>query len=190
MPNGAYGSRYITKLSIATGAEAWTMDDFGDSAGNSSFYEMIEVTGDAVFLAGGINKPNIEEMSFKSYGNVADGQAHVERIPLSALQSASKPQQSQIVWTYTDAAYLTAKAARPVNGGKLAVLLYGELKTKHSTAVILDATSGAVTSSARNYDAQGEGTDLQASLDGASFIIAGQGKPNTQSAEAIVRPNG
>jgi hypothetical protein len=180
---GSTGSRYITKLSVATGVEVWTMDEFGDSEGKTSFYEMIEVSGDAVYLAGGINKDNTEEMSFKSYGNVAGGQAHVERMPLSALQGASKPAKEVIAWTYTDATYLTAKAARPVNGGKLAVLLYGETKDKHATAVILNATSGAVTKSAQNYDAQGEGTDLQASLDGASFVIAGQGKPTVQDAE-------
>ena len=175
--NSSVGRRYITKLDVATGTEVWTTTDFGDDAAKTSFFEMIEVSGDDVYLAGGINKNNIDEMSFKSYGNVADGQATVQHMPLAALQGASKPTKDDVTWTYTNAAYLTAKAARPVNNGNLAVLLYGELENKHSSVVMLKQTNADVVWGPINYDAQGEGTDLQVSLDMGSFIIAGQGLP-------------
>ncbi len=60
------GTRFITKLKIADGTEVWTADSFTDTGSTTSFYEMIEVSGNDVYLAGGINKPNTDEMAFKS----------------------------------------------------------------------------------------------------------------------------
>ena len=72
----------MSKLNVATGAEIWTMTDFGDSAGAHGAFEMINAKsdGDHVILTGVKDKPNLDEMAFKSYGNVPNGKAFALRI--------------------------------------------------------------------------------------------------------------
>ncbi len=176
---GSDGRRYITKLNAATGTPVWTTTDFANAAGTTSFFEMIHIDGNDVYLAGGINKADTGEMSFKSYGNVPGGEATVEKMPLTALAGASAPAASDVAWTSTRfAGYLTAKAARPVgSGGNVAVLLFGEASNKHASLALIRPTDGSVVWGPTNYDAHGEGTDMQVAEDGASVVIAGQGGP-------------
>ena len=174
---GTVGKRYITKLDATTGAEVWTTTDFANTAGTTSFFEMIVVDGNDVWLAGGINKPTTSEMSFKSYGNVAGGEAIVEKMALSALLGPSAPTVSDVAWNAIPfTGYLTAKVARPMkSGGNVAVLLFGELSNRHASLALISATDGSVLWGPTNYDAQGEGTDMQIAEDGLSVVIAGQG---------------
>jgi len=68
--------RCLTKLSESTGVEGWTTTDFGDT--NNGAWEMITKGTDGyVYMAGVTGKANLEEMNFKSYGNVPDGTAVV-----------------------------------------------------------------------------------------------------------------
>lgn len=60
--------RSLTKLS-SSGNEVWTSTDFGDTKNGA--WEMITVGTDKnVYLTGVKDKLNLEEMNFKSYGNV------------------------------------------------------------------------------------------------------------------------
>lgn len=58
---GSVGRRSVTKLNVATGAEVWTMTDFGDSAGSHGAFEMIttKAGADHVILTGVKEKPNV-----------------------------------------------------------------------------------------------------------------------------------
>ena len=172
---GATGRRFVAKLKVADGTEVWVATNFGDEAGMTSFYEMVEVVGGSVYLAGGVGKNGTAEMAFKSYGNVGGGQAVVQKMPLAVLASATPPAAADVVWTKIFGAYDTAKAARPVAGSKLAVLLYGKAEARHAALAVLDAGTGNIWWGPKNYAVQGEGTDIQASKDGASVVIAGQG---------------
>ena len=69
---GGVAKRCLTKLSESTGVEGWTTTDFGDT--NNGAFEMITVGSDSnVYMTGVTGKTNLEEMNFKSYGNVPDG---------------------------------------------------------------------------------------------------------------------
>jgi len=66
---GGVAKRSLTKLSGGSGNEVWTTTDFGDTKNGA--WEMITVgTDNNVYLTGVKDKLNLEEMNFKSYGNV------------------------------------------------------------------------------------------------------------------------
>lgn len=183
---GSVGHRSLTKLAHASGVEIWT-GTFGDSASSNGAWEMICLTSDGVVLAGLHQKPSTSEMSFKSYGNVAEGQAVVMKLPLFAVTSGTPPTAGHASWVQTFAGFLTSKAARPVTNAansNIVVLLYAEVKEKHATLQMLNSTGSTVWGPTDYASTQYEGTDVQASADGASVIVTGQGgTPNTYSAK-------
>jgi len=57
------------------GSEAYTTTNFGDSSGSHGAFEMAELSsnGASIVLSGLCKKTNLDEMAFKSYGNVPGG---------------------------------------------------------------------------------------------------------------------
>ena len=90
---GGEARRSITKLALANGAEVWTSTDFGDAAGSNGAWECADFNADesSLVLGGFTGKANLDEMAFKSYGNVFDGNAAALAIPVSALGVGSQP---------------------------------------------------------------------------------------------------
>ena len=152
-----------------------------------------------MLLAGLKNKPTLDEMAFKSYGNVAEGTACVMPFPASAFTGDSEPASFTVSfkamsWEVSFKEYLTAKAARVAGGTEqpnVAVLLYGEGGAKGSSVVMLSLSDGSVVWRPFEYGTGGggggrggggsrgeqdgtrerEGTDIQLSADGKSIAI-------------------
>ena len=87
--------------------------------GKTSAYENIEVAenDNSVYLTGFVKKQNLEGMTFKSYGNVPDGVALVEKIKLDKLKMSTSPAASSsgaFTWTRTFPSFSSSKAARVV----------------------------------------------------------------------------
>jgi hypothetical protein len=150
---GSVGKRCITLLDLTSGEEATTLADFGDSAGSHGAFEMAEVVGDALVVAGLHKKPSLDEMAFKSYGNVFEGKAIVQSLPLSTLTSGA------VAWSREIASHVTAKAARSAGDGKVAVLVFAE--EDMAAIAMLDSSDGSVSWGPTSYPEHGEGTDLQ-----------------------------
>ena len=177
-----YGQRTMWKLRISDGTQVWSASSLGDTS-TTGAYEMIDVTGDAAYVAGFYGKNDLTEMSFKSYGNVADGIAIVQRFPLSALVSATAPSATDATWSqsWSGTGFVTAKAARPIGdaAGRLAVLLYGEATDAKSASVaVLSAATGAAFSSVwaqpKEYGGgHGEATDMQVCVSQTAVILSG-----------------
>ncbi|UPR04768.1 hypothetical protein HOP50_18g81130 [Chloropicon primus] len=171
------GARTMWKLDLQTGGELWKAELGQNDAGSkTSAYEMAEVDGDSLLLSGVTNKDNLDEMFFKSYGNVAEGVAFVESFPLSSIAGlvTPKPTDSARSWITTFAGYSTAKAARAA-GDSVAVLLYGEDNEKHAGLAVVNKKDGAHGSSwPKNYgNSHGEATDLVVSHDKKAVVITG-----------------
>merc|ERR1712151_838035 len=99
-------------------------------------------------------------MSFKSYGNVPNGEAIVQKLPISALSAA--PTSSSFTWSKTFSPLITAKAAR-VAGSNVAVLMWGE-EVYQATLVMLKASDGSTVWGPTKFGSQhGEGTDIAVS---------------------------
>ena len=95
---GGVAKRSLTKLSESTGVEVWTTTDFGDT--NNGAWEMITIGSDSnVYMTGVTGKSSLEEMNFKSGGNVPDGDAVVVKMTQSSLTSSTIPSKSSISWT-------------------------------------------------------------------------------------------
>mmetsp|Transcript_3708 Transcript_3708/g.7029 ORF Transcript_3708/g.7029 Transcript_3708/m.7029 type:complete len:525 (-) Transcript_3708:75-1649(-) len=166
------GCRSVTKLS-ATGTEAYTAVAFGDSSGAHGAFEMVKAFGDDVFLSGLKDKNDLEEMSFKSYGNVPSGTAVVTRFASSAFGS-SAPAAGDAVWTKDFSGYASAKTVEEVGTDKLAVLLYAEESEKHAAIVVLNRADGSTVWGPTDYgNVHGEGTDL--AVVGNDIFIIGHG---------------
>lgn len=76
-----------------------------------------------VLAAGFHNKPDQTEMSFKSYGNVASGEAVVMSMTIATLSSSTVPTSANVADTKTFTGYISAKTAHYVSATKVAVLL-------------------------------------------------------------------
>ena len=115
-PAGGIGKRSIWKLNLATGQEVWQASFDSPNAAQTSAYENLEIASNdkSAYFTGFVNKASLDEMFFKSYGNVVEGTAIVERMSLEKLQGAQKPSASDFSWTRTWPEYLTAKACRVV----------------------------------------------------------------------------
>ena len=162
---GAVLKRSITKLSLATGAEAWTATDFGDSAANHGAWEGIELTaaGDFAYACGYTGKPDTDEMSFRSYGN-SYGTAVVIKLPISSLTSTTPPTSASATWTQDWATRGSAKVVRPLPSGDVAVLLTTDGAQATMTAVAMLTSSGGTTWGPLDVGlTHGEGTEMQVS---------------------------
>lgn len=168
---GGVGRRCVVRLDAATGAEVSVDTDFGDAAGSHGAWESVEVAGERVVLAGLRAKPSLEEMFFKSYGNVWEGTATVSAYDAAAL--ATPLWTRDVDFEDDGERYNTAKAAR-VRGTTVAVLLYGEDRSQAAVAT-LDMEKGEVGWGPEAYDDHGEATDLQWSADGAVLALSGHG---------------
>ena len=92
-PAGGIGKRSIWKLNLATGQEVWQASFDSPNAAQTSAYENLEIASNdkSAYFTGFVNKASLDEMFFKSYGNVVEGTAIVERMSLEKLQGAQKP---------------------------------------------------------------------------------------------------
>ena len=53
---------------------------------------------DHVIVSGLKNKPNLEEMAFKSYGNAEGGLAWIAKMTISSLEKSTAPALSDVVF--------------------------------------------------------------------------------------------
>ena len=174
---GGVYSRTITRLSLSTGSQVWQSSNFGDSAGSHGGFESIDMTtnGTAALVGGFTNKADTSEYSFRSYGNVAGGQAVVMQLPLSALTSSTAPTSASATWTRALSSQGTVKAARGLSNGEVGVLM---LTDGVDTAQLVKlSSSGAIVWGPTNYGTaqQVEGTDMQISTDGSAMVFTGHG---------------
>ena len=181
---GGVAKRSITKLSLETGAEAWTATDFGDSAGSHGAWEGIGLTaaGDFAVLGGFYEKASTDEMAFRSYGN-SGAKAVVMQLPVSALAGGSAPTSSSASWTTTWADRGTAKAVCPFTNGEVAVLLWTD-DTSKATALVKLTPSGATAWGPLEFGAtHGEGTELAVTADQSALFMTGHNDcdPSTAS---------
>ena len=153
----------------------WTSTDFGDTRGSHGAWEMVDVTGDSVLLAGVSGRRSTDEMWFKSYGNVPEGDAVVMEIPFSALNSppAASSASWEKNWDGSDYTFITAKAARSAPGGGVLVLLWGEEAS--ASLQLFDSQRQPVWGPTKYGEVHGEATDVSISSDGTSAGISGHG---------------
>lgn len=177
---GTY-KRSISKITLAEGSETWTAT--WDSAnGGHGAWEMGEITkdGKSILLAGLHNAGSNEEFNFKSYGNVVNGEAIVQSLPVSACGETA-PAASAASWTYTATVYWTAKAARSLkDGSAVALLFHGDPGFMKQATLVKISSTGKAVWGPTNYGADGitghgEGTDVVVSQDETSFYICGHG---------------
>ena len=184
--------RTLWKLSLS-GALLWTTstsDGFGDTTNRHGAWEMIDVTSDAILLAGfhQLDAPasviNDEGLAFKSYGNVFGGEALVTKLPLSLVAStAAAPTAADIAaavasstaWTSTFAPLSTAKSARatPANAAVGVLMIrQDEASTSLCWVAQLSYATGAIQWGPSDLDStHGEGTSL--SVDPAGALVVG-----------------
>lgn len=141
---GGVYQRSLTKIGLATGTEIWTATWASDSdSSHHSAWEMIDYTADnnSVLLAGVTAAASNTEFNFKSYGNVINGNAIVQQLPVSALTASTAPVVSAVAWTWTNSTYFTAKAARSNTDGSVVTLLVAEIE---KCSVVKLTSAGAV----------------------------------------------
>jgi len=107
------------------------------------------------------------------------------KLPMSAVTSSSAPNEASATWTYTTAAYYTAKTAHQLtstDSSNVVILLQkSDAQAKMAAAVML-TSSGAVSWGPTDYGAVlGEGTDMQPTTDGTNFVITGLGQSSTET---------
>ena len=138
--------RTLTKISLADGTILWGARWAGDTASLHSAWEFAALSDDGtkVLLAGVQESTSVNEFNFKSFGNVATGNAIVQQIPVSALLAASAPTVSVVEWTYKNANVYTAKKAAPLPGGGCIVAMLGEDGIAQTTVVRLSSTGSIV----------------------------------------------
>eukprot|EP00966_Prymnesium_polylepis_P121301 2803562-Prymnesium_polylepis.1 len=115
-------------------------------------------------------------MHFHSYGNVPDGTAVLYKFPLSAFTGAAAPTEADALWSYSNAAFVSVKAAHFLPDGRVAALLTSDSLT---SLVVLTGTTNTVSWGPNDFFAvHGEGTDMKVSADGTQIVIGGQGEPS------------
>ena len=163
---GGVIKRSITKLSLTTGAEAWTSTDFGDSTGSHGAWEGIELcaAGTFAYVGGYTGKPDTSEMSFRSYGN-SGGTAALIKLPVSALTASTPPTSASATWSRAWSTRMSAKAVRPLPNGEVAVMFFTDGDAAGATSVAkLSAASGTAMWGPIDFGStHGEGTDIQVS---------------------------
>jgi len=164
---GSVGKRSLTVLMLSTELEQYATTSFGDSAGSHGAFEMISINSNSIILTGVSKEPDLTEMSFKSYGNVPNGNAFVQSLPISQLRTG------HVSWTEEFSDYTTAKSVHVLPSGKIAVLLYSEEEDKQASTSLLNA-NGSV-QWITEHSQHGEGTHLTVSDDGGWIIITGHG---------------
>jgi len=175
--NNSVAKRSVTRLQGTDGTLVWTSTSFGDSQRSHGAWEMITVSDDkSTILLSGVHKRAFrEEMWFKSYGNVADGQAIVMEIPVSALGAPVRAESATWTKAWTQRGMTTAKAARPVPGGGVVVLLWGDDDDSSASLQHFNANRESLWGPTRYGRAHGEGTDVAVSENGRTFAITGHG---------------
>jgi len=149
---------------------------FGSSNGNKPHgaWEMAQVTEDGYLLLGGLTNSNdVTEFWFKSYGNVFDGQAIVQKYNLNDV-SPSMTESNALFTHEVPSAYVTCKSAKTTSDGKTVALLYSE---ENNAALTLLDVDGAVLWGPTPYS-NVEGTDVAVSAGGTEFAITGHGGPS------------
>ena len=167
--------RMIVRLDLDTLRVKWVATDFGDSPRSHGAWEMITLNEDknSILLSGVMSRRTTDEMWFKSYGNVADGQPVVMEIPISALDSA--PTAASATWTQVWPEYenlISAKSIRPVTNNKVAILLWGE-EDNSATLQLFDEQRQSIWGPTLFGRIHGEGTDIAVSSD--AIAISGHG---------------
>ena len=81
MTNGV-AKRMIARIDPNARVVKWIANDFGDTNGSHGAWEMVSLSDDksSILLGGVQNRATTEEMWFKSYGNVFDGNAVVMEV--------------------------------------------------------------------------------------------------------------
>ena len=194
---GNVAKRSLVRVSPSERRVVWTATDFGDAQGSHGAWEMVrtsltrllthslsvarlptrslahslaqvDVTADSVLLSGGRGRRSKQEMFFKSYGNVPEGNAVVMEIPFSALGSAPTAASAtwEERWNGNTFEFITAKAARPGPDGGVLVLLWGEEAS--GSLQLFDAQRRSVWGPTKYGETHGEATDVAVSRDGGS----------------------
>ena len=106
------------------------------------------------------------------------------RLATSALTGTTPPTLSDVTWTADFSACDSVKAVRPVNGGRVAALLWkdGDAATndKSASLVMMSDADGATVWGPNDYGlAHGEGTEMTVSLDSSALVVVGQGHTKT-----------
>ena len=162
---GGVNCRSLVKRALATGAASWAATSLGDSTGAHGGYETVAMSSDGSSLyAGGFKgKPDTEEYSFKSYGNVAGGSALIDAFPVSVLATA--PTSASVSWTWSLGSRGTVKSVHAFSGGDLAALTFTDGGSQ--AEVFRITSSGATSWGPTDIEVQhGEGTELVISADG------------------------
>ena len=188
------GRRSITVLSLDTGKVIWYLDDaFGDSQNSHGAFEMVDIddttqgadsSNPLIVLSGLVKKPNLSEMNFKSYGNVPDGVAIVQKFRLNELIDYWNRSNTlvtydplKIEWEKEFGSYNSAKAARFLSDGSVAALLFNADQGKEAAVAVLNKDNGSVVWR-NSYPEHGEGTDLTIASDSDAIVITGHGGSN------------
>lgn len=141
---GVY-QRALTKIALSTGSVIWGPKLWASAtAAKHGAWEFAQLSDDGtkVLLAGVYETVGTAEFNFKSFGNVADGNAIVQMLPVSAL-GATAPEAAAVDWTYVNPTYKTAKKAAPLPDGGCIVGLLGDEGADTAVAVRL-SSSGTV----------------------------------------------
>ena len=96
---GTVAKRAIFRIDPVAKALVWAADAFGDSAASHGAWEMVDLNhdGTTILLSGVCARPTTEEMTFKSYGNVPNGNAVAMEIPLASLTANTR--STDATWT-------------------------------------------------------------------------------------------
>ena len=174
---GSVGYRYITKLAGATGQEIWTFIGFGDEAGKNGAIELVVMDGETHVIVSGLkNKLDLEEMTFKSYGNCVGGVGWLAKIPVSALEKTSAPVLSDVAWEKEFTGYSSVKATATLpSTGNIAVLVWGEDAKACHVEMIKSDGSSTIWSKDYATNSKLEGTDIKVSQDESLLGISGHG---------------
>lgn len=199
------GMRSITMLSLETGLDQWGKtgpyfdDAFNDSSGAHASFEMVEIdnihsSDPLVLLSGVMKKPDLSEMNFKSYGNVANGVAFVQLVRLNELYSYWNRSNTYVTfnpltseWTHEFNLFTSAKAARFLPNGNIAVLFYDTDNAKQPIVNLLDSDGNTIWT--KTYPEHGEGTDLAIASTGDHILVTGHGGSNGQIAARLTKIN-
>ncbi len=195
----AIGRRTLFMLSLQKGEQISVSDptSFGDgveSVSNlHSAFEMIayDAKREVVIVSGVNRKPDLSEMNFKSYGNVANGQAFVQLIPFSQF-GGDKNYFTGTIWEFEN--YVTAKSVQvSQDTGDVAILLYSTVGGYQAAVALLYRSASGSGQSLynikyiQNYPDHGEGTDIAMSLDGEWVVITGHGGSNGEIAGRLTK---
>jgi len=181
---GDHIKRSLTKLNKKTGKEIWTMTDFGDTTKSNGAWEMVNVDAThGVILTGLMDKPDMQEYSFKSGGNTAGGKAVVSTMSIASLSSSTVPTISDVATTKTWSRVLanTAHTAHFVSATKIAALIWRDGGNLHSaTVAVFNPTTGAdLFTPVQHSGAIGEGTDMK--LVGTNHAVISGHKTDTET---------